>query len=81
MEVILVCAPKVLNVCKILFTVPHQNLECLFIGYNFRNNKTVARKFSYVFELHRFALYIKYCYCIVRRFNAILREFLRNNKN
>ena len=33
MEVTLVCTPKIVNVCYILFTGPHQNLEYLFTSY------------------------------------------------
>ena len=59
MEVTLVCTPKIVNVCKALFTGPHQNLEYLFIGYNFRKNWKMANKFWYVFEIHRFPLHMK----------------------
>ena len=37
------------------------------ISYNIRKNRTMSRKLRYVFELHRFASYIKNCYCIIRR--------------
>ena len=31
MGVSLVCTPKTVNICEILFTGPHLNIECLFI--------------------------------------------------
>ena len=31
MEVTLACTPKIVNVCQLLFTGPHQNIEYLFI--------------------------------------------------
>ena len=54
------------------FLNPHEvNFSaCLFnilFGYNFRKNRTMARKFWYIFELHRFVLYMKKFYCIVHR--------------
>ena len=37
-------------------------LSDIVFDYNFHKNKTMARKFWYVLELHRFALYKKNCY-------------------
>ena len=39
----------------------------ILFAYNFRKNRTMARKLWYVFELHRFALLMKNCHCIVLR--------------
>ena len=39
----------------------------ILFGFNFLKNGTIAKKFWNVFELHRFVLYIKNCYCIARR--------------
>ena len=63
------------------FLNPHWvNLSvCLFnilFGYNFRKNRTMTMKFWYVFELHKFALYMKKCYCVVlRSFYRSLQKF------
>ena len=44
--------------------------------YNLLKNRTVVRKLSYVFELHRFVLHRKNCYCIVTRyFYGVLKKF------
>ena len=67
-EVTLVCTPKFVNVYQILFTGLHRNIEYLFIGYNFFKNWKMAKKFWYVFEIHRFALHMKICYCIVHKY-------------
>ena len=76
MEVTLVYTPKIVNVRSIFFTGPHQNHECLFIGYNFRKKFTMAKKSWYIFELHRFALHMKIFYCIVHRsFYRELQKF------
>ena len=43
---------------------------CLFnilFGNKSRKNRTMARKFWYFFELQRFALHRKNCYCVVHR--------------
>ena len=39
----------------------------IFFGHNFRKNRTTAKKFWYVFQLHRFALQMKNFYCIQHR--------------
>ena len=52
----------------------HEFTKCEFVclsnilfGYNFRKNRTMARKFWYVSELHRSALDMKNCCCVVHR--------------
>ena len=58
------------------FTGPHQNLEYLFIDYNFLKTRTIAKKFWYVFELHRFVLHMKnYCCIVHRSLYRALRKF------
>ena len=51
--------PLVVNLSACLFNI--------LFGYNFLENRTMARKFWYVLELHRFALHVKNCFCIVHK--------------
>ena len=57
---------------SITFLNPHSvNLSVcvlnILFGYNFRKNRTMARKFWCVFELHRFALCMRNWCCVVHR--------------
>ena len=60
--------PHVLNLSFCLFNI--------LFGYNFHKNKSMTRKFLYVFELLRFAFHMKNCYCNVHRsFYRVLQKF------
>ena len=60
--------PHVVNLSVFQFNI--------LFGYNFRKNRTMARKSWYVFELHRFALHMKNCYCVLHgSFYRALQKF------
>ena len=60
--------PRVVNLSVCLFNI--------LFGYNFRKNRTMARKFWLVFQLHRFALHMANSYCTTHRsFYTALQKF------